>query len=55
MVMMIMNMMMVMVMVMLRMVCARNTYNGGEDGDFEMMIMLNELSSSMLWSRNSWD
>ena len=20
-----------------------------------MMIMLNELSSSMLWSRNSWD
>ena len=35
MVMMIMNMMMVMVMVMLRMVCARNTYNGGEDGDFD--------------------
>ena len=30
-----MMMMMMMVMVMTRMVCARNTYNGGEDGDFD--------------------
>ena len=32
----IMMMMMMMVIVMVRMVCARNTYNGGEaDGDFD--------------------
>ena len=31
----IMMMMMMMVIVMLRMVCARNTYDGGEDCDFD--------------------